>query len=565
MKAIKNLEKRPKLKCKFFHRLRSIDSDEELNSSAMELDQSFQRLLIDKREMTNKENNPPPNLTDTKVVPEKPLRKDLLRERLIEKMHMDSLNSSFSMYHAADSSSHKLQNTSKGNEEYAVINRFMAGCDAEYESMVNEAAETDGPFPEELAIRGDFDKYVANKPLSSSLSTSLASPLSSVVKVERFPHVLRELNMEKTLNANTDDTLEEIEYVRTETGLNYVPKKKEQRISESESNDNLQVILIESSPENSFVTTQNISHFASVESTEYSFQTAKADFTGKSKASDLSYATDINDTNSTEIKPEELESSVVVSKSDGLTHSTVGTLRYSVSDNLEPSHQCRALENVSTVTEDELSSVNTLSEMPEFNNTLERIEYMMEQGQKMLRRADVNPNSPAPSNRISTTFGLEKKATPSKKIFFKPSSAVKTDLFKRPEQRIRSPSSQLSATSKIPKSKFTAPISSTSKPQFRHIASPIAAYIKNTPEIPLIQTVKPVKDLFDSSYYSKMVRLQDESTVSVENFSVKSSLPRKICNAAPQRQVLPFNAKYLKNLSEKRLFLFFRRLWTSVT
>lgn len=492
-----------------------------MDSSNIELDQSFQRLLTEKREMTNKENNPPPNPIHTAAVPEKPLRKDLLRERLIEKMHMDSLNGSSTMYHAIDSSSYTFQNTFSNDEEYAAINRLMADCNIEYEATMTLTRPS--TIAEESSIRSDFDEQSVGKHTSSQ-STASTSSMSSVVKVERFPNVLRELKTEEALNANTDDTLEEIEYVRTDTGLNYVPKKKTPAISDTESNDDSEIILIESSPECSFVTTRNPGNFTSVESTEYSFYTAKADSTGKSKNSVLY---------NTESEPIDLEP-----ENDTRTQSTADTLCNNAFDDMI-SHQHHTPRKVSTVSEREYST-DTLSEMPEFNNTLERIEYMMEQGQKMLKRTGAvpknsNQNSPAVSSRTPTASGSGKKVTPAKKVPFKSSPAIKTDLFKRPEQRFRSPAA-MSSASKIPKPKTAVP-TSASKPQFRHIASPIAAYIKNTPEVPLIKTIKPMKNFFDSSYFNNMPKSHDDSTTSVENYPIKSSLPRKFCNAAPQRQV----------------------------
>lgn len=485
--------------------------------------------------MTNKENNPPPNPTHAPAVPEKPLRKDLLKERLIEKMHMDSLNGSSSMYHAIDSSSYTFQNTFSNDEEYAAINRLMADCNIEYKSTNNVAIGLTRPstIDEESTVRSDFDEHLVGKPCSSSQSTAStsASSLTSVVRIERFPNVLRELKTEEALNANTDDTLEEIEYVRTETGLNYVPKKKAQTISEKESNDEHEVILIDSSPECSFVTTRNVGHFVSAESTEYSFHTAKTDSTGKSKHSELSSEVESNEPESIDLQP---------GSDDNLTQITADTLCHNVSDNTY-SQQHQTPRHASTASEYEYST-GTVSEMPEFNDTLERIEYMMEQGQKMLKRTGANQTSPAVPSRTPTAshtptaFGSGKKATPAKKLPFKASPAVKPGLFKRPDQRIRSPAAMPSG-SKIPKPKSIVPMSSASKSQFRHIASPIAAYIKNTPEIPLIKTVKPMKDFFDSSYYNNMVKSHDESTTSVENYSIKSSLPRKFYNAAPQRQV----------------------------
>lgn len=519
------------MKIALFHLIRSDDIDADSDSSNLELDQSFQRLLNEKREMTNKENNPPPNeMHASSAAPEKPLRKDLLRERLIEKMHMDSLNGSSSIYHAVDSSSYTFQNTFSNDEEYAAINRLMADCNIEYDTTAvpnNMLVGVTRPstIAEESTIRSDFEDNSIGKP-SSSQSTASTSSISSVVHVAPLPNVLRELKTEVSLAGNTtDDTLEEIEYVRTDTGLNYVPKKKSQTISETESDDDTEIILIDSSPECSFVTSKNVGHFTSAESYEYSFHTARADITEKSK----------NNVISTEVEPNNDGTNDV--QNNERTQSTADTLSHNVSDKML-AHQHLQSRDVSMANEHE-HTTDTWSEMPEFNNTLERIEYMMEQGQKMLKHKGAvpknsNQNSPAVTTRTPIAFGSGKKATPARKFPMKPSSAVKTDVFKRPEKRIRSPAP---TSSKIPKTKSTVLISSASKSQFRHIASPIAAYIKNTPETPFIKTIKPTKDFFGSAYYSKMVKSHDESTASIENYSIKASLPRKFYDAAPQRQV----------------------------
>lgn len=524
----------------FVDGFRSVDRDSELESSTLELDQSFQRLLAEKRGMTNKENNPPPHAAVHSVgVPEKPMRKDLLRERVMEKMHIDSMNASASLHSAIDSSSYVFQNTSSNDEEYAAINRLMANWNIEYETT-NIGPARPSTIAEESTIRSSSDARSIHIIASSSQSTSSTastSSISSVVKAERHANVLRELKTDDTKNVNTDDTLEEIEYVRTETGLNYVPKKRTHTVSETEEKTDNEVILIESSPECSFETMRNPINLTSAESTQYSFYTAKADFTAKSKDNEQS------------------DISVDERCSDDRTESTAPTLCQNDTDDIE-SQQKQQTQTPHRVNDESIGSdCDTLSEMPEFNNTLERIEYMMEQGQKMLKRAGgmaaiktpTIPKSPAPlprtpnarnSNKKATPLAhSERKMTPAKKLPFKASPAVKTDPFKRPEHRVWSPATTASG-SKIPKPKSNIPMSSTMKPQFRHIASPIAAYINNTPEIPLMKTVKPMKNLFDSSYFNKIVNTQhDESTTSVESFPVKSALPRKFCNAAPQRKV----------------------------
>lgn len=72
----------------FLHLLYRSKADEsELDMTCQfDLDSSFKRMLDEKRQMTNKENNPPAveQATSSLNAPEKPLRKDLLKERKFE-------------------------------------------------------------------------------------------------------------------------------------------------------------------------------------------------------------------------------------------------------------------------------------------------------------------------------------------------------------------------------------------------------------------------------------------------------------------------------------------------
>lgn len=383
--------------------------------------------------------------------------------------------------------------------------------------------------------------------------------------------------IETSSSANADDTLEEIEYIPRSSGLNYVPKRlineiqskpeKHEEIKanvknekfdgndenqENENDENIEnmnmasagtkpdtefddsIILIESSPENSFISTLSTERFKSaVESIESTFHTAKADpsFSTIYPGNDSVLSVDSDKT---------IDQSNEVSSS---VHKVA--TRTGVNDN----------------------------EMPLFNDSLERVDYMMELGRKLMNERNeavaVAAAATAPKTPISQTQVAQPKSnkkTPisqSKAKVLTPSSATlkkvaaknptpkhptpnKVDLFKRPEQRnVRSPFTTKSASA----SKVQPPIAhsriptkvpgSLNKPQFRHIASPIAAYIKNTPEVPLIKTIKPMRNLLTEDFNKvyKPSSVLDESTQSVESFPKKSALPRKMYISASQRQV----------------------------
>lgn len=359
---------------------------------------------------------------------------------------------------------------------------------------------------------------------------------------------------ESAANASTDDIEND------ENDENISQKSDTIRIDED-------VIVIESSPENSFKTVAyNTQNFKSiVESIDNTFYTAKTHIQSKSSLS-------IND-ESIECVDDSIEEKVESNKIDAKC--TNESFDRSFDDGFN---------------EDEDNSSVRYGEMPDFNDTLERVEYMMQQGQKMLKNKptpvthSVHTQTPtkayspvvsAKKNALTPGGGAVKKVLPTsttkKTTPAKHATPIKNDVFKRPEQRgLNSPcaSATKAAASRIPKPKqqpLTAahtPVSSLLKPQFRHIASPIAAYINNTPEIPLMKTIKPMKSIDVSDYNKKLMGAfdHDESTQSIESFPTKSSLPCKMYISAPQRQVyFILSLRIAVQILNLLLFTFFKR------
>lgn len=64
----------------FSNRSKVDDSESDIPYQ-FDFDSSFKRMLDEKRQMTNKENNPPAIEPSSSNPPEKPLRKDLLKDR----------------------------------------------------------------------------------------------------------------------------------------------------------------------------------------------------------------------------------------------------------------------------------------------------------------------------------------------------------------------------------------------------------------------------------------------------------------------------------------------------
>lgn len=391
--------------------------------------------------------------------------------------------------------------------------------------------------------------------------------------------------------------MEEIEYV-LDRGLNYVPKrlinemklKSETIKQESITTDSIDnthaevqqkndydyvepsadndddVIVIDSSPENSFTTTLTTERFKSAfESVENTFYTAKSILHNVSVVSIGSDASDeqpSNGQNSTN------ESTIEQTQPNEIQHEKSNTLQkldISVNDNLE-------LSTSTQINNDSAVTTRNGMEMPNFNDSLERVEYMMEQAEKMMddmkkkgapiqdgiKKTPVSQTKLKP--KVLTPNGVSvKKATP------KHLTPNKGDLFKRPDQRnaARSPfTGKCASASKVQSqqvhSRIPMKTGSSHKLQFRHIASPIAAYIKNTPEVPLVKTIKPMRNLhvdeFNKACKSNTL---DESTQSVESFPTKSALPCKMYISAQQRQVnLGSSFLCINNLKVGRLFFF---------
>lgn len=341
-------------------------------------------------------------------------------------------------------------------------------------------------------------------------------------------------------------------------------------------NDDDDVILIESSPENSFKTTQHTEHFKSaVESIDNTFYTAKTHLQTKCSIS-------IDDDSI-----ENIEDSIVENADAGLESKSDESIRKEkLSERLEQSQQSM---------DDSLDSrgdktIGDFDDMPEnFNDSLERAEFMIKQGQKYVEKQkqaaanNVRPQAPinkfnspsvnAKQNVLTPNGGAVKKILPTSSTKKTPKhlTPIKNDMFKRPEPRALN--SPLSATktpkpfeSRIPKPKHAAtPISSSLKPQFRHIASPIAAYINHTPEVPLIKTIKPMKNTFTTDHNKEVMALIDhnDSTQSIESFPTKAPLPCKSYVLGAQRKVF-FNYKIAKFFKKIIIFFCLCRLSTIV-
>lgn len=377
-------------------------------------------------------------------------------------------------------------------------------------------------------------------------------------------------------SSNADDTLEEIEYV-TDRGLNYIPKrlinefksesgsepvKKEvktesgtvsaenenesERAAGASTQSDDEVIVIDSSPENSFGAATDCfkSAFGSNENT---FYTAKSILNNVSVVSIDSDSSDEQSSTSQEsAERSTIESTIEQTQTSENREEmrSASKIPEILVGEISEASTCAQIDNSVT------STAGNGKEMPNFNDSLDRIEYMMEQAQKMkddkvkkcaplqgeMKKSPVSQTKLKPKVLTPNSAAL-KAATP------KHLTPNNGDLFKRPDQRIRSPfTGKAASASKVQppqiQSRIPTKISSAQKPQFRHIASPIAAYIKNTAEVPLLKTIKPMRNLLTEDF-NKVCKPSplDESTQGEESAPTKSALPRKMYISAPQRKV----------------------------
>lgn len=172
----------------------------------------------------------------------------------------------------------------------------------------------------------------------------------------------------------------------------------------------------------------------------------------------------------------------------------------------------------------------------EFNDSLERAEYMMEQGRLIIERqkeaaavaahcetskAPLQPLHQAELSKTQSSSILRQLNTNSPKTKGSP-------LFKKPTQMNITPgvSKKPPTMCRIPKH-FSAskPISASKIPNFKNIRSPIGIYIKNRPPTEMEAKVMPTKDFFESSYCARASKELDFTVVETD---VKKDAPRTI-------------------------------------
>lgn len=255
---------------------------------------------------------------------------------------------------------------------------------------------------------------------------------------------------------------------------------------------------------------------------------------------------------------------------------------------------------VSSVNQSKIPHTGSTDSSRNFNDSLERMEYMMKKGRELQEKSNTKTVASemssavrvidSPTSHYVTPTAKATSKSSQKQKFATPglkgvTPASKTKLFSNSAKKPGSPGSQaitpatriLKPFNRVPSAKvqsmekkFTSPIISpgfkkpnfptsnskkesaqtgavsripTSKNKhFNHIVSPIGAYIKNIAPAPLLANVKPTSDFFDSSYCNKIQKNLDYSVVSdkgtnTTNTKPVPSLPVKFFSLSEQQRV----------------------------
>lgn len=177
-----------------------------------------------------------------------------------------------------------------------------------------------------------------------------------------------------------------------------------------------------------------------------------------------------------------------------------------------------------------------------FNDTIDRMEFMMKKGQELLAcgKNKIPNHLASPTNHktppsVKTTLNILKPRNTNSpastgKLFKKPDAMLITPgVFKKPP---------ISGGSRIPRPKAA---SVPRKQKFNHIVSPVGMYINKMAPSPMQTTNKPEKrDFFDTTISCQAAKelnfsVVSDSSMTVSNFAAK--MPKKAYISASKRYV----------------------------
>lgn len=213
------------------------------------------------------------------------------------------------------------------------------------------------------------------------------------------------------------------------------------------------------------------------------------------------------------------------------------------------------------------------SDNMELNNTLEVIDYILNHGpnrEPLIKHDHADENKASVSVKIEYSSPLKlspKHQSPKREYiklpedtnykaspnYFTPAKSV----MKKPFNKTATPSSN-SKASKTPlfktpanpalKKPCTPRLTPGRSNAYQHISSPIASYIKNCPQAPLVKDVHPKKPLPGSSSIPKFIRNPSHDKIQINKNKENISLPAIAYKSAKKTKVV---SKQLVNLFTK--------------
>lgn len=361
-------------------------------------------------------------------------------------------------------------------------------------------------------------------------SVAAASSISGSVDFSRDSLLVSERIDEEGASAHLDDTLEVVEYVPGRNSSKYVlqPVRKP-------SHDDDDVVTIDSSTEISYKTART--HLNPMEMSQMNsaaedepIDIAEDIFPVKKNRSFFADSFDQCISLTTNHAAPPISNGDIIELSDSDVEDD---------DDVDmPAKQQRpaehTLNDVSSIMTDTTQQSDYGSMPGAFNDSLERVEYMMAEGRRILaEKKSSAAATPALAATPTTTKILQQKNTNSPKntpkdLFKKPTfNSITPGVTKRP------PAAASTTASGGFRCRIPKPVSATkSGAGFKHIKSPIGIYVKNRAPTVMVANVMPTKDFFNSSYVGSSSKELDFTILSTSSTEEKQRLPMAISQKA---------------------------------
>lgn len=373
------------------------------------------------------------------------------------------------------------------------------------------------------------------------------------------------INMEQN---PLNDTLEVVEYVRDENSkylLKPVRKfdnddlvvddKNEKTFSphgSPDKNKSIEIIEILSSPETSFVTAAtniksrnstmlDITDIPQIKKRSFyddNFNMSSTNSIVNKSTATVSYGSDpIEADHSESLNNESAEKCRTTNTLDDIS-----SLANDTCDSAASSYDNPPASSVDNMPVSSDNQPEELSYSPDaFNDTLERMDYMMEKGRRILEQQQKDNVCNKSAKKLPRKLeGIKGPIPAILKERNSNSPKIVDPIFKKPAQ-FRSITPGVIKKPPMHHSRIPKPKSASKIMGFEHIQSPISIYIKNSAPTTMVANVKSSNNFFDSNYCSRAMKGLDFTLpTQTEEKSQHMSLPKKAYICTDNLLVSPF-------------------------